>query len=72
MGPTWSDRPTLERLGYSQAYQPLLIQTARWGGVYAVGFSDRHGQRRNRCCCVAEERTGDDCCGSRDRIGRQC
>jgi len=25
-------------LGYSQAYQPVLIQTARWGGVYAVGF----------------------------------
>ena len=25
-------------LGYSQAYQPALIQTARWGGVYAVGF----------------------------------
>lgn len=25
-------------LGYSQAYQPLLIQSARWGGVYAVGF----------------------------------
>src|SRR6266536_1070561 len=24
--------------GYSQAYQPMLIQTARWGGVYAVGF----------------------------------
>jgi apolipoprotein N-acyltransferase len=25
-------------LGYSQAYHPLLIQSARWGGVYAVGF----------------------------------
>ncbi|HYX40559.1 MAG TPA: apolipoprotein N-acyltransferase, partial [Pyrinomonadaceae bacterium] len=25
-------------IGYSQAYQPALIQTARWGGVYAVGF----------------------------------
>jgi apolipoprotein N-acyltransferase len=25
-------------IGYSQAYQPTLIQTARWGGVYAVGF----------------------------------
>jgi apolipoprotein N-acyltransferase len=25
-------------IGYSQAYHPLLIQTARWGGVYAVGF----------------------------------
>jgi apolipoprotein N-acyltransferase len=25
-------------LGYSQAYQPLLIGTARLGGVYAVGF----------------------------------
>ncbi len=25
-------------IGYSQAYQPMLIQTARWGGVYAVGF----------------------------------
>jgi len=25
-------------IGYSQAYQTLLIQTARWGGVYAVGF----------------------------------
>ncbi|HYO62729.1 MAG TPA: apolipoprotein N-acyltransferase [Pyrinomonadaceae bacterium] len=25
-------------LGYSQAYEPALIQTARWGGVYAVGF----------------------------------
>ncbi len=25
-------------VGYSQAYQPFLIQTARWGGVYAVGF----------------------------------
>ncbi|MDQ2936206.1 MAG: apolipoprotein N-acyltransferase [Acidobacteriota bacterium] len=25
-------------VGYSQAYHPLLIQAARWGGVYAVGF----------------------------------
>ena len=25
-------------IGYSQAYQPLLIQPARWGGVYLVGF----------------------------------
>src|SRR5258706_13974339 len=25
-------------LGYSQAFQPLLIQPARWGGVYAVSF----------------------------------
>jgi len=25
-------------VGYSQAYQPFLIQAARWGGVYAVGF----------------------------------
>lgn len=25
-------------IGYSQAYLPSLIQTARWGGVYAVGF----------------------------------
>ena len=25
-------------MGYSQAFQPLLIQTARWGGVYAVSF----------------------------------
>ncbi len=25
-------------IGYSQAYAPALIQTARWGGVYAVGF----------------------------------
>ena len=25
-------------IGYSQAYHPVLIQTARWGGVYAVGF----------------------------------
>jgi apolipoprotein N-acyltransferase len=25
-------------LGYSQAYHPTLIQTASWGGVYAVGF----------------------------------
>ncbi len=25
-------------LGYSQAYQPMLIQAARWGGVYAVSF----------------------------------
>jgi apolipoprotein N-acyltransferase len=25
-------------LGYSQAYQPVLIQSARWGGVYAISF----------------------------------
>ena len=25
-------------VGYSQAFHPLLIQSARWGGVYAVGF----------------------------------
>jgi len=25
-------------IGYSQAFHPALIQTARWGGVYAVGF----------------------------------
>ena len=25
-------------LGYSQAYHPMLIQSARWGGVYAVSF----------------------------------
>jgi apolipoprotein N-acyltransferase len=25
-------------IGYSQAYQAKLIQTAQWGGVYAVGF----------------------------------
>ncbi|HEV2705918.1 MAG TPA: apolipoprotein N-acyltransferase [Pyrinomonadaceae bacterium] len=25
-------------LGYSQAFHPALIQTASWGGVYAVGF----------------------------------
>jgi apolipoprotein N-acyltransferase len=25
-------------IGYSQAYHPTLIQTARFGGVYAVGF----------------------------------
>ena len=25
-------------LGYSQAFHPMLIQTARWGGVYAVSF----------------------------------
>jgi len=25
-------------VGYSQAYHPFLIQAARWGGVYAVGF----------------------------------
>ncbi|HEX8141065.1 MAG TPA: apolipoprotein N-acyltransferase [Pyrinomonadaceae bacterium] len=25
-------------IGYSQAYHPSLIQAARWGGVYAVGF----------------------------------
>jgi apolipoprotein N-acyltransferase len=26
-------------IGYSQAYHPALIQPARWGGVYAVGFT---------------------------------
>jgi apolipoprotein N-acyltransferase len=25
-------------LGYTQAYEPALIQSASWGGVYAVGF----------------------------------
>ena len=25
-------------IGYSQAYHPQLIQSARWGGVYGVGF----------------------------------
>jgi apolipoprotein N-acyltransferase len=25
-------------IGYSQAFHPWLIQSARWGGVYAVGF----------------------------------
>ena len=25
-------------IGYSQAFNPLLIQAASWGGVYAVGF----------------------------------
>ena len=25
-------------LGYSQAFHPLLIQSARWGGVYAISF----------------------------------
>jgi apolipoprotein N-acyltransferase len=25
-------------IGYSQAFHPMLIQMARWGGVYAVGF----------------------------------
>jgi apolipoprotein N-acyltransferase len=25
-------------MGYSQAFQPLLIQPARWGGVYALSF----------------------------------
>ncbi|MDQ5846623.1 MAG: apolipoprotein N-acyltransferase [Acidobacteriota bacterium] len=25
-------------IGYSQAYQPLTLGAARWGGVYAVGF----------------------------------
>src|SRR6266480_5121853 len=25
-------------VGYSQAFHPALIQAARWGGVYAVGF----------------------------------
>jgi apolipoprotein N-acyltransferase len=27
-------------LGYSQAYHPAFIQPAKWGGVYAVSFSD--------------------------------
>src|ERR1041385_114556 len=26
-------------LGYSQAFHPFLIQSARWGGVYAVSFA---------------------------------
>ena len=25
-------------IGYSQAFEPVLIQAARWGGVYLVGF----------------------------------
>jgi apolipoprotein N-acyltransferase len=25
-------------IGYSQAFEPVLIQPARWGGVYLVGF----------------------------------
>jgi apolipoprotein N-acyltransferase len=25
-------------VGYTQAFHPMLIQTAAWGGVYAVGF----------------------------------
>jgi len=25
-------------IAYSQAFHPMLIQTARWGGVYATGF----------------------------------
>jgi apolipoprotein N-acyltransferase len=25
-------------IGYSQAYHPALIQAARWGGVYLIGF----------------------------------
>src|SRR5712691_6567377 len=25
-------------IGYSQAFHPSVIQSARWGGVYAVGF----------------------------------
>ena len=25
-------------IGYSQAFHPLMIQSARWGGVYSVGF----------------------------------
>src|SRR6266850_2902679 len=25
-------------IGYSQAFQPMLIPSARWGGVYAVSF----------------------------------
>jgi apolipoprotein N-acyltransferase len=26
-------------IGYSQAYQPVVIQSARWGGVYAISFA---------------------------------
>jgi apolipoprotein N-acyltransferase len=26
-------------LGYSQAFHPWMIQTARWGGVYAISFA---------------------------------
>src|ERR1041384_1859570 len=26
-------------LGYSQAFHPWMIQTARWGGVYATSFT---------------------------------
>lgn len=26
-------------LGYSQAFEPWMIQTARWGGVYAISFA---------------------------------
>ena len=25
-------------IGYSQAFEPWLIQAARWGGIYAIGF----------------------------------
>lgn len=25
-------------IGYSQAFHPMMIQTARWGGIYVVGF----------------------------------
>src|SRR5204863_7454636 len=25
-------------IGYSQAFQPIVIQSARWGGVYAISF----------------------------------
>ena len=25
-------------IGYSQAFQPVVIQSARWGGVYAISF----------------------------------
>lgn len=25
-------------IGYSQAFEPTLIQPARWGGIYAIGF----------------------------------
>ncbi len=26
-------------LGYSQAFHPMMIQSARWGGVYAISFA---------------------------------
>src|SRR5256886_13514368 len=25
-------------IGYSQAFHPMMIQSARWGGIYAAGF----------------------------------